>query len=78
MLPGLPKAYRSGWQETPPYRDSRPSDTVPFSWPDRFTKEAIDVESPFGGELVDYGLGYEYLEKLVKKVDLILKGREIE
>ncbi len=43
-----------------------------------FTKEAIDVESPFGGELVDYGLGYEYLEKLVKKVDLILKGREIE
>ena len=41
-----------------------------------FTNEAIDVESPFGGELVDYGQGYEYLEKLVVKLDLILKGEE--
>ena len=33
-----------------------------------FTGEAVDVETLFGGELVDYGLGYEYLEKLVEKV----------
>lgn len=37
-----------------------------------FTGEALDVESAFGGELVDYGLGYEYLEKLVEKVGKIL------
>ncbi len=43
-----------------------------------FTKEAIDVESPFGGELVDYGLGYEYLERLITKVDTILNGEEFE
>ena len=44
-----------------------------------FTGEALDVESAFGGALVDYGLGYEYLEKLVTKVrDLLLqaKGQE--
>lgn len=37
-----------------------------------FTGEALDVESAFGGALVDYGLGYEYLEKLVAKVRTIL------
>ena len=37
-----------------------------------FTGEALDVESAFGGALVDYGIGYEYLEKLVAKVRNIL------
>lgn len=34
-----------------------------------FTGEALDVEAPFGGELVDYGSQYEYLEKLVYKIN---------
>lgn len=38
-----------------------------------FTGEAIDVEAPFGGELVDYGNQYEYLERLVNKVAVIVK-----
>lgn len=33
-----------------------------------FTKEALDVEMAFGGDLSDYGSQYEYLEKLVNKV----------
>lgn len=33
-----------------------------------FTGEAVDMETLFGGELVDYGLGFEYLEKLIEKV----------
>ena len=39
-----------------------------------FTGEALDVESAFGGELVDYGLGYEYLERLIVKVYELLKS----
>lgn len=37
-----------------------------------FTGEALDVEAPFGGELVDYGSQFEYLEKLVLKIKDIL------
>lgn len=37
-----------------------------------FTGEALDVEAPFGGELVDYGSQFEYLEKLVLKLKDIL------
>lgn len=33
-----------------------------------FTGEALDVEATYGGELVDYGSQYEYLEKLVNIV----------
>lgn len=38
-----------------------------------FTGEALDVEAAYGGELADYGSQYEYLEKLVTKVDEILQ-----
>ena len=37
-----------------------------------FTGEALDVEAPFGGELVDYGSQYEYLERLVYKINDII------
>ena len=41
-----------------------------------FTKEAVDVEMAFGGELSDYGSQYEYLEKLVNKVYNIINEQE--
>lgn len=41
-----------------------------------FTKEAVDVEMAFGGELSDYGNQYEYLEKLVNKVYNIINEQE--
>lgn len=37
-----------------------------------FTGAALDVEAPFGGDLADYGSQYEYLEKLVLKVNGII------
>ena len=40
-----------------------------------FTKEAVDVEMAFGGELSDYGSQYEYLEKLVNKVYVIVQSQ---
>lgn len=33
-----------------------------------FAGEAVDVEATYGGELVDYGSQYEYLERLVNIV----------
>ena len=41
-----------------------------------FTKEAVDVEMAFGGELADYGSQFEYLEKLVNKVYNIINEQE--
>lgn len=41
-----------------------------------FTGEALDIEAPFGGELVDYGGQYEYLEKLIAKVNEIVNENE--
>ncbi len=43
-----------------------------------FTEEAVDVETLFGGELVDYGLGYEYLEKLIEKVSEKICPQEVK
>lgn len=41
-----------------------------------FTKEAVDVEMTFGGELVDYAGQYEYLEKLIEKTRNIIEVNE--
>lgn len=38
-----------------------------------FTGEALDVEIPFGGELVEYGSQFEYLEKLIYKINEVIK-----
>lgn len=38
-----------------------------------FAGEALDVEAAYGGELADYGSQFEYLEKLISKVDEILQ-----
>lgn len=41
-----------------------------------FTQEAVDVEMTFGGELVDYGSQYEYLERLIQKAHKIIVEQE--
>ncbi len=42
-----------------------------------FTGEALDVEAAFGGELVEYGNQYEYLEKLVVKIHDIINENTV-